>query len=259
MPALLKRWDFWFGLLGSLGLLFAVFTYVVTNKIGRVSYSFDTQKVFDPANLSGFALVTADKVSVEKPVYATDVVIWNSGDLSLSDNSDRVREPLKINLNGVIYYYIVSRINLVDPTNYRIELSQDRSAVTITWKFFDPNQGIRLTLLHSDDGEPKVELSGRFFDASLHRESERKPIRNDAKYVFLSVGLIAIAFGIVTLFYSRLRMAQVAVGNDPSTKLSRRISFLRLMSFLSAIVITEGLTVIGLAFFAGYFSRVPPV
>jgi hypothetical protein len=105
-----RRWDFWFGFIGVLGVVFAIYTYVATNKIGRLSYSFDTQKVFDPANLSGFTLVNSEKEPVDKPVYATELVIWNSGDLSLSENSDRIRDPLKINFAGTIYYWAPRKI-----------------------------------------------------------------------------------------------------------------------------------------------------
>jgi hypothetical protein len=157
MGALLKRWEFWFGLVGVFGAIFAVFAYVETYKVGRISYIFDTQKVFDPANLSGFTLVTPDKIFVEKPVYATEAVIWNSGDLSLSDNSDRIREPLTITIsNSVIFYHILGAHNLVDDSNYTVTDSPDKSTVTVRWKFFDPGQGVRITVVHSESGMPNI-------------------------------------------------------------------------------------------------------
>jgi hypothetical protein len=226
MWALLKRWDFWFGLVGVVGVLFAVYTYFATHKVGQISYSFDTQKVFDPANLSGFTLVNPDKDPVERPVYATEVVVWNSGDLSLSDHSDRVREPLRISLNGVIYYHLVSKINLVDASNYRIDFSQDRSSVTINWKYFDPGQGIRLTLLHSSTGEQKVALSGRFFEASLREEPQSQfAIKRRAEaeklwaaaLAFTVIGILALVtrklyYGSLTRFANRAKQWGVKAG-----------------------------------------------
>ena len=77
----IKRWDIWGVLIGVAGIGLAAYTYFATSKTGRISYNFDTQKVFDPTNLSGFTLVDARNNAVKDPVYATDLVIWNSGDL----------------------------------------------------------------------------------------------------------------------------------------------------------------------------------
>jgi hypothetical protein len=257
MWPLLKRWDFWFGLLGAIGLAFAVFAYVATNRVGRISYIFDTQKVFDPANLSGFSLVNPDKNPVEQPVYATEVVVWNSGDLSLSDNSDRVREPLKISLNGVIYYHLIGKINLVDVGNYRIDSSIDKSSVTINWKFFDPGQGIRLTLLHSDNGDPKVALSGRFYEASLQQEV--RYAKNVPPVWFFFVGLAVVFLGMGIFYFFRRNTHRPAGQHTFRQGVLSGDRLRTILMFCSVILGSEGFAIIVIFIYFSYFLRSPPV
>jgi hypothetical protein len=266
MIGLLKRWDFWFGLLGALGLLFAIYTYVSTKKVGRISYSYDTQKVFDPANLSGFTLVTPDKNPVQQPVYATEVVIWNSGDLSLSDNSDRVREPLEVGVNGVIYYDLISRINLVEPDNFNIAFSQDRGNITISWKYFDPGQGIRLTLLHSSRGDPKITFMGRFFETTL-REEPHSAVKkkDDIPSFILYCGISAIIVAIVMLLLlqklaGRLAKSQADKPNlITGHSLIRRIGVSRALTFFSLLLGAEGTLIVAMYTYLVYFTSTPPV
>jgi hypothetical protein len=187
-----KRWDFWFGLVGVFGSLFAIYGYVVSNKVGRISYTIETQKVFDPANLSGFTLITPENAPVKKVVYATELVIWNSGDFSLGEGSDRIREPLQIRLNGVAYYFLLGKTNLVDASNYQIAMLEDRSGVTIRWHFLDPGQGFRLTLLHSDATDPNVTLSGRFLDTVI----QSAPVQRDGGITTRMLAWFSLAMGI---------------------------------------------------------------
>jgi hypothetical protein len=128
----LKRWDIWGVVVGLLGILVAAYTFYVTDKVGRISYSYETQKVFDPTNLSGFTLVDGTNEPIKQPVYATDFVIWNSGDLSLSENSDRVREPMNVSIDGVIHYFILSKVNIVSPDNYRVSIASDKKTCLST-------------------------------------------------------------------------------------------------------------------------------
>ena len=91
--SLIKKWEFWFGLVGVIGAIFAVYAYVATSKVGRISYVFDTQKVFDPTNLSGFSLVTADKTSVVAH-GAVPVLSWNV--LGREENPSTFQRPAAI-------------------------------------------------------------------------------------------------------------------------------------------------------------------
>jgi hypothetical protein len=170
----LKRWDIWGVLVGVAGIAVATYTFYVTDKVGRISYRYETQKVFDPANLSGFTLSdTANNEPIKQSVFATDFVLWNSGDLSLSEGSDRVRDPIKISISGTIHYFIVNKFNIVPADNYHIAIAPDKKSLIISWHYFDPPQGIRLTIVHSGSSSPNVVVSGRFFETALVERAER--------------------------------------------------------------------------------------
>src|SRR5215468_4769462 len=130
---LFRRLDFWFGVVGVIGLVFSIYTYFHTEKNGSISYSIQTQKIFDPNNLRGFKLLSPDGSAVVQAVFASELILWNSGDLSVSTNSDRVRDPIKLTVaNGLINYFVVGSLNLVNPDNYKIAISDDQKSATIT-------------------------------------------------------------------------------------------------------------------------------
>jgi len=260
----LKRWDFLFGLIGVIGAIFGVYAYIANYKVGRISYVFDTQKVFDPANLSGFTLVTPNKIPVDKRVYATELVIWNSGDLSLSEGSDRVREPLQIKIaNSTIYYHIVGAHNLVDEANYSIDDSSDKSSITIHWKYFDPGQGLRITILHSEVGEPSISLTGRFFETSLSAEkTSPKSLPGDDGHRFIVGSALALIIGVLLVIFGPnpdTVMDQFRKSPDRIARFGRLFAKLAVSKFIGFILALQGGTFLILGLYLFYTYRVPPV
>lgn len=200
---LLKRLDVWGIIIGVAGFAFGIYTFYHAEKTGRISYAISTQKIFDPGNFRGFTLIAADGMPVEDAVFASDVVIWNSGDLSESSDANRVREPIKAELSdGIFRYYVLGAVNIVGSDNYTIDISPDQRHVTIAWKFFDPGQGVRLTLVHSAKNSiPKISLVGRFFETSLAEQRALPPTVGFVIGVLIST--VAIIF--VAITYPRLR------------------------------------------------------
>jgi hypothetical protein len=254
----LKRWDFWFGLIGVLGVAFAIYSFVATNKIGRLSYAYDTQKVFDPSILSGFTLVASDKTPVDKIVYATDLAIWNSGDLSLSGNSDRVREPFSVKFSGTIFYHITAATNLVPEDNYQMEVSADRTALTVRWKYFDPGQGLRLTIIHGDNGKSDVAVGGRFFETRLTKESASRNPLIGSKFIVWS-GIGAIIFGLLSMILFRLRGPQMDSGFKLAGISLASVSLRKVSMIASWVLVAEGLIILGLWAYITYLLPLPPI
>jgi hypothetical protein len=245
----LRRWDIWGVVVGVLGIAVAAYTFYVTDKVGRISYRYETQKVFDPANLSGFTLIDAASEPIKQPVFATDLVIWNSGDLSLSENSDRVREPIKVSIDdGVIHYFILSRVNVVAADNYRVLIASDKKSLSISWRYFDPPQGIRLTIVHSNSASPKVTVFGRFFETSLLDRSEpaRKTTSPRDERIFAGV------------FFALSLLLLVAVGYLLLRRKKRGLEMTKLEYTMILLILFQcGLG--GLLFFKAYFPNIPPV
>lgn len=194
-----KSFEFWIGVVGILSAVFSVYTYVASKKVGRISYQIDTQKIFDPDSLVNFRLETSEGTRITHPVYASELVIWNSGDLSLGVASDRIRKPVNLQLggNGVFQYFLVSRTTPGVNSAFEITLSDDRVSAEVKWKFFDPGQGIRVTFIHSG-GDSSLAIGGKFFEAELSDEgSHHKPIdkvsREDALRLIRSFCFVGAA------------------------------------------------------------------
>jgi hypothetical protein len=241
----IRRWDIWGVIVGVLGIALAAYTYFATEKVGRISYSFDTQKVFDPGILSGFTLVGANGEPIKQVVYATDLVIWNSGDLSLSENSDRVREPIKISVDGTIHYFILNKLNIVPAENYTLEIAQDKKSLSIGWRYFDPPQGIRLTLIHSNSEMGKIAISGRFFDTSLVEQSSISPAKTKTNKIVATIliGLLGVIFAFTIWQKWNARRSGIT------------LRFLDSFFPISTICVL----LLQLVIFSGYFSHNPPV
>lgn len=238
----IKRWDIWGVLVGVIGIVVAAYAFYVTDKVGQISYNSDTQKVFDPTNLSGFSLVDSANATIKQTVYATDFVVWNSGGLSLSENSDRVREPLKISVDGTIHYFIVNKFNVVSAENFRSAIADDKRSLTISWRFFDPGQGIRLTIIHSRSD--KLDVSGRFFETSLAKREvlDKADRNNQTKWVVPLITFVGSLGMIILVIITR---------------------FSRELPLAGRIVIAGGfvanLTISGFLLFSALFPTVPPI
>ena len=76
-----KDQNFWFGwgglAVGVVGIVLTIFIYFYTQKSGVISYSVQTQKIFDPNNLQRFKLLSPDGSTVDQSVFASELVLWN--------------------------------------------------------------------------------------------------------------------------------------------------------------------------------------
>jgi hypothetical protein len=246
----IKRLDVWGVVVGILGILVAAYTYFATEKVGQISYSFDTQKVFDPAILSGFILVGANGDPIKQAVYATDLVIWNSGDISLSENSDRMREPIKVAVDGTIHYFILNKFNVVSAENYNLVVAKDNKSLSIGWRYFDPPQGIRLTLIHSEAEKSKVTISGRFFETSLVEQTTTPPSQTGTNKIFAIITLTVFSLLVVFIF--------VLIGWRWWRLRSRFGRTLELSDY-SLAAVSIFMLISQIVIFSGYFAHNPPV
>ena len=135
-------------------------------------------------------------------------------------------------------------MNLVDVGNYRVEISEDRSTVAVDWKFFDPGQGLRLTILHSDKGEPKIAVSGRFFDTVL-REEAKSTIKTQSNSVFpFLMGLVVVALSSILILMEwkkdRARIDKISIG-------------------FGVAIFSQGILLIASYYYGLYFATVSPV
>jgi hypothetical protein len=87
-----------------IGLIPSYLFYVMSQKVGRVSYAVEQVQVFDPTQLGTvrdgrqpITVLDADKKPVEGDVYAANIKIWNSGNDEIKTSN--VREPFNLKLS----------------------------------------------------------------------------------------------------------------------------------------------------------------
>jgi hypothetical protein len=183
--------NLWAVIITIFGTIYTVYGYYEQRRVGLLSYQIQTQKIFDPADLRNFKLVNERGIPIDRKVYASELLFWNSGDLSISAQSDRIREPLKVNLTGegnFFYFNVASAVPSSD--NYSLMLLPDAKTYEIKWKYLDPQDGFKITFVHSGESQTKVTIDGRFFETSFVNEVLYKKDQNPWTLRILLLGFI---------------------------------------------------------------------
>jgi hypothetical protein len=120
-----SHWSHWVGLVvAALGLLAGF--WLSEKPEGEITLKFTTVKIAE-ANLPGIKILDNSNNQITGNIFGTEVVLWNTGDLTLGEKSDRIRKPITITFSGVsrIIDSVVQDTRNVDPTTISIEKSQN--------------------------------------------------------------------------------------------------------------------------------------
>jgi hypothetical protein len=115
-----------------------------------------------------------DAISVD--VYGLEVIVWNTGDLSLGTSSDRIRKPLVISIKGAskILGAVVQDARNVDVSDIAATVDVEQKIVSINWRQFDPSDAIKVFIIYSGQTQSPIDYSARFIGAHLTSASEYK-------------------------------------------------------------------------------------
>jgi hypothetical protein len=128
------------------GLAFAGITYLWSQHEAKVSYSTATIQVVDQKQSLPFAIIDGHGQRVMENVYATNVAVWNSGDLTIDPNL--VRSPLIISLAPPVRILDADIEYATDNNISEFSIaSKNDNAAQIAGKYFDPKEGYRLRLI----------------------------------------------------------------------------------------------------------------
>jgi hypothetical protein len=188
---LVARNSHWIGLFGILfGAALSAYFYFASKQVGEISLSFKTVKIAQ-AGIPILKILDDKGESITADVYGLEAVIWNSGDISLGESSDRIRKPLTIALSGPVRILgaVVQDTRNVSAADIHAVVHANEKGLTISWRQFDPADALKVFVIYTGQSQSAIEYSARIVGGHLINISEYKETSPDV------VGLSKFYYG----------------------------------------------------------------
>jgi hypothetical protein len=165
-----SHWSHWVGLVVAALALITGF-WLSEKPTGEITLKFTTVKIAQPG-VPGIKILDNSNNQITSNIFGTEIVIWNTGDLTLGERSDRIREPLYITFSGDIRIIdsVVRDTKTVDPNAVSLAASKDQ--LTVKWTQFDPGDAIKLFVIYTGNTQAGISYSGRFIGTRFADFSE---------------------------------------------------------------------------------------
>jgi hypothetical protein len=170
----LKDNQHWIGIAGILvGAAISISTWVATREVGEITLKFNTVKIAQ-AGVPNIRILDNKNNPIMGNVFGCEIVVWNTGNLSLGQKADRIRQPLTVVFTG--------DVNIIDATIqdtknvpfHAITLDRQKSQLTIGWSQFDPGDAIKVFAIYASAAQSPITYEGRFLQTKLNDMSEFK-------------------------------------------------------------------------------------
>jgi hypothetical protein len=172
----LKPINITFLLIAVISVCLTVIFYWSSQNYAQISYYSNTIQIVDQKEPGPFSVLDSSGRPVKENIYATNVTVWNSGNLPLEP--DKVRRPLQISLTGRDEAYLLDaklpyttsgnvsdfKLSVIyaNINGKDIKLNEN-GVVEIAWKYFDPGEGFRLKLIYASKEQQSVTIKGVIF------------------------------------------------------------------------------------------------
>ncbi len=156
-----------FLVLAITGIIIAVITYLWSQHRAIIYYHSSTIQIVNQKENVPFSVTDSTGERVVENVYATNITVWNSGDLPIEVQN--IRRPLNIQLAPNVH---ILDIKLDYTTNKNISEfliegdPKKNGIIQIGWRFFDPKEGFRLRIIYSAKEEVASRIDGVIFGVS---------------------------------------------------------------------------------------------
>ena len=143
---------------------------------GQISYQGNIVRLVDADRVADSLIVTKrDGQKIKGSIYAIDIVFWNSGNLSVGKTSDRLREPLNLELSPESGEIISSSVQKANFDEHILKLRQSYPFQEIfDWDQFDPGDAFRVSILFEGTDETTFRIAGKIVGVSLTNLSPPK-------------------------------------------------------------------------------------
>lgn len=192
-------------IVGLLGLLFGIYSYLNNQKKSEISYNVYSPsfKIFDSELTKGMSsvnLFVGDSIILNENVYLTTFSIWNSGDLPIMKNN--IRKKLDVEFEGMTWILDIKTIKEVERGISNIKLSAiSHLRYNLDWDYFDPNNGLRIQIMYTGAEKVKCKVNGYIFGTNI---KESIPIQYDKNHPVERFLLYSSVFTILFLLYTIL-------------------------------------------------------
>jgi len=192
-----------FLLFAIIGLASSFYFYSVGKKIKSISYQTDEPSylIYDNKNsTSAIRVVDKDSLIIKNNVYLLTGVVWNSGNLPISN--DDVRLSINLNLPNALKIIDFKIVKQIDPevANFKLTKLSNKS-LSLSWKYFDPGYSFRFQIIYTGYENSQFNLSGKILDLSNFKNEvavKKDPSQREI-YVFSLILVIILAFAYIPL------------------------------------------------------------
>ena len=201
----------WF--IGLISLAFGLWAYYDTKAAARISYQTVSREVFSPP-LHFQPEVTTQQgghtQTTSEAIQQTVLLIWNSGNISVSPTDIRLPLSISLNKSGDLKSFKLVEASSSLPDNFTLEQSGD-AQLTIRWRAFDPDMAVKLAILHPSATKPHV--SGAFGpNISLQEYNEASTTHWLLVVIGFALGPLAMVFLFGSIIFNVLKQMEWDVG-----------------------------------------------
>jgi hypothetical protein len=204
--------------IGIGGVIATIITFLWSTHKAAISYYTASIQIVDQSEALPISVIDSAGQRVMENVYATNVTVWNSGDLPIE--AQNIRSPLTISLS--------SRARLIDAklehattdniSEFRIDNDTKKgSTIQISWRYFDPREGFRVRLVYAGNVMTSAKLDGVIFGVGSFDDVTPPPkgsfvsLRKPGIIPMTASGVILLVLG-VTLLVARQTKRAVTPG-----------------------------------------------
>ena len=194
---------------GVIGLVIGIFSYLNSVKSKEISYNVysPSYKIYDNEAIIGSStlnILLEDSIKINQNIYLTTFSIWNSGDLPINTND--VRKEIEIEFIGIDKILDYKTIKEVEEGISEFDFKQINDTIfNLDWKFFDPNNGLKIQLVYFGDESITCEIDGNILQTEF---KEFVPVQSQRRgYNIISplVMIIMVLLIIATITYTIIK------------------------------------------------------
>lgn len=140
----------WVGtILGAISLVAAIYFYLRSKRVSRLAYQIDELSIVGSAQAAFPNELEIRYAGTLVPrVTATRLVLWNAGNVTLRGDQVVASDPLRLELPESSMILSAAIVRSTREAN-AAHLVWDERSVTVTFDYFDPNDGVTIEVYHS--------------------------------------------------------------------------------------------------------------